>query len=52
MLHDENVFPEPTEFRPDRFLDEDGKLLPLDKSADPAIGFGFGRRYECPLSSS
>ncbi|KAH9959806.1 cytochrome P450 [Russula dissimulans] len=39
MLHDESVFPEPSQFRPERFLDP--KVKPLD------AGFGFGRRI-CP----
>jgi len=39
MLHDESFFPEPSQFRPERFLDPNVK--PLD------AGFGFGRRI-CP----
>lgn len=45
MLHDEKVFSEPFKFRPERFLDERGVLRELDKAEDPALGFGFGRRY-------
>jgi len=45
MLHDENTYPEPFEFKPDRFM-KDGKLNPAIK--DPAhAAFGFGRRI-CP----
>lgn len=45
MLHDETTFPEPSEFVPERFLDEKGQLRPLSRFEDPAvIGFGFGRR--------
>ena len=42
MLNDERVYPEPHEFKPERFL-KNGKL---DSSVrDPMdIAFGFGRR--------
>ena len=42
MLHDERVYPDPYEFKPERFL-KNGKL---DSSVrDPMeIAFGFGRR--------
>jgi len=45
MLNDEQVYPEPHEFKPERFL-KNGKL---DRSVrDPMdIAFGFGRRI-CP----
>ncbi|KAF8815155.1 cytochrome P450 [Phlegmacium glaucopus] len=47
MLHDENVYPEPFQFKPERFLTADG--LDMDKSImDPNdIIWGFGRRI-CP----
>ena len=42
VLHDPEVYPEPEEFRPERFL-KDGKLDP--EVRDPAtVAFGFGRR--------
>ena len=43
MLNDERDYPEPHEFKPERFL-KDGKL---DSSVrDPMdIAFGFGRRW-------
>lgn len=46
MLQDPAVFPEPTEFRPERYLNVDGTLKELERHEDPSIiGFGFGRRY-------
>ncbi|KAF8262577.1 cytochrome P450 [Lactarius quietus] len=39
VLHDEAVFPEPSQFRPERFLDPNVKL--------PEAVYGFGRRI-CP----
>ncbi|KAF9442470.1 cytochrome P450, partial [Macrolepiota fuliginosa MF-IS2] len=45
MLHDENVFPNPTEFRPERFI-KNGNDLPDPESV---ATFGFGRRI-CPGS--
>ncbi|RDB18406.1 hypothetical protein Hypma_000372 [Hypsizygus marmoreus] len=45
MLHNETVYPDPFEFKPERFI-KDGKLNPEAK--DPAhAAFGFGRRI-CP----
>ncbi|KIK30866.1 hypothetical protein PISMIDRAFT_20892 [Pisolithus microcarpus 441] len=44
MLHDPSVYPEPTDFIPDRFLPSEGKELPNDPRD---ICFGFGRRI-CP----
>ncbi|KZT41729.1 cytochrome P450 [Sistotremastrum suecicum HHB10207 ss-3] len=46
FLHDEEYFPEPSKFIPERFIDEDGKLATVPR--DPiTISFGFGRRV-CP----
>ena len=41
ILHDEEVYPEPEEFRPERFLTEDGKVK--DDSL-LVYAFGYGRR--------
>ena len=45
MLHDEEIYPDPSNFRPERFLTEDGQLDP--KIRDPTtVAFGFGRRSD------
>ncbi|KAF9555542.1 cytochrome P450 [Agrocybe pediades] len=46
MLHDEEIYPDPFEFKPERFLNADGTI---NKSVrDPAHAcWGFGRRI-CP----
>lgn len=48
ILHDEEVYPEPEEFKPERFMTEDGKV-----KDDPLLtyAFGYGRRYACALLS-
>ena len=48
MLHDERVWDNPTEFRPERFLQE------LKKGqVDPkSLIFGFGRRFAAQLPQS
>ncbi|PFH46822.1 hypothetical protein AMATHDRAFT_7363 [Amanita thiersii Skay4041] len=46
IMRDPEVFPEPEEFRPERFI-KDGKFS-LNSALDPqAVVFGFGRRI-CP----
>ncbi|TFK48072.1 cytochrome P450 [Heliocybe sulcata] len=46
ILHDPEHYPHPEEFRPERFLREDGGLDP--KVQDPNVAvFGYGRRI-CP----
>jgi hypothetical protein len=48
ILHDAEVYPEPEEFKPERFLTEDGKV-----KDDPLLvyAFGYGRRSVCALFS-
>ncbi|KAJ6571315.1 cytochrome P450 [Mycena capillaripes] len=45
ITHDENVYPDPYAFKPERFLFEDGTPNPAVPS--PEAAFGFGRR-RCP----
>ncbi|KAF8910209.1 cytochrome P450 [Gymnopilus junonius] len=46
MLHNEDDYPDPSSFKPERFLTKDGKLNPTVR--DPGLmAFGFGRRI-CP----
>ena len=44
ILHDPKVYPDPEEFKPERFLNEDGTVRD-----DPTLSFvfGFGKRI-CP----
>ncbi|KAG7087610.1 hypothetical protein E1B28_013559 [Marasmius oreades] len=46
MLHDENVYPEPFSFKPERFLTSEGQLDPDVQDPAQAV-FGFGKR-NCP----
>ena len=48
MHHDEAFWGDPYEFRPERFLDEDGSMLPPDhEKLRHVLGFGTGPRV-CP----
>lgn len=48
ILHDPEVYADPFEFRPDRFINKDGIETPLDPRA---ASFGFGRRSDyIPIS--
>ena len=43
MAYDEAVYPDPSEFRPERFMNIDARARDM---TDPrGIVFGFGRRY-------
>ena len=42
MLHDEEMYPDPMEFKPERFL-KDGRINP-DVQDPSAFVFGYGRR--------
>ncbi|KAF6746135.1 cytochrome P450 [Ephemerocybe angulata] len=45
ILQDEEVFPNPAEFRPERYLDEDGRIAKGSKQVLAVkTAFGFGRR--------
>ncbi|KAF8552838.1 cytochrome P450 [Imleria badia] len=43
LAHDEVTYPEPFNFNPERFIEEDGTL----SESESSFGFGFGRRI-CP----
>ncbi|KAJ2919996.1 hypothetical protein MD484_g420, partial [Candolleomyces efflorescens] len=48
MLHDENIYPDPFEFKPERFIDLETGKLDYSHARDPMHAcFGFGRRI-CP----
>lgn len=47
MLNDENKYPDPRAFRPERFLTPEGKLLTRDTDINSILAYGFGRRI-CP----
>jgi hypothetical protein len=45
MLNNESDYPEPREFKPERYLASDGQLKPRGEVRNPIdIIFGFGRR--------
>ena len=48
MLHDEEVYPDPFKFKPERFM-KDGKLAKDVRDPGHAC-WGFGRRYVSHLS--
>jgi cytochrome P450 len=44
MLHNEEDYPNPHQFMPERYLDADGKLNDRGVPLPSTIAFGFGRR--------
>ena len=44
MLHDEELYPDPSFFKPERFLTKDGRLN-RDVRDPSMVAFGFGRRF-------
>lgn len=42
MLNDPEEYTDPFSFKPERFIPENGKRLPMDPEK---VAFGFGRRY-------
>lgn len=40
MTHDEDIYPDPFSFKPERYLDEDGRL----NDDDRVLAYGFGTR--------
>ena len=48
MTHDEDVYSDPFEFKPERFLEENGHIPEPDSRA---VAFGFGRRYVLDLDA-
>lgn len=48
MQRDPALYPDPEDFRPERFLDENGKLRPpmADTHGQDHVTFGFGKRFE------
>ncbi|RXW12655.1 hypothetical protein EST38_g13199 [Candolleomyces aberdarensis] len=48
MLHDENVYPDPFTFNPDRFINSETGQVDFTRARDPSHAcWGFGRRV-CP----
>ena len=41
MTHDESVYTDPFDFKPERFFDKNGEL----NNEDRILAYGFGRRY-------
>ena len=44
MSRDERYYDEPEAFRPERYLNEDGRLMADDRELPHSYVFGFGRR--------
>lgn len=43
MFRDSDEYPEPDQFKPERFLPKEGERMPRHPDQ---MAFGFGRRYE------
>lgn len=41
MTHDDEIYPDPDVFKPERFFNKDGTL----NDDDHVLAYGFGRRY-------
>lgn len=46
MTHDKSLYPDPYDFRPERFLHSNGELTADDR----VLAYGFGRRFALQLA--
>jgi cytochrome P450 len=45
MLHDETIFPDASEFKPERFISDDGAIRQDILDPEFFATFGYGRRF-------